>query len=113
MMKTPFPRSTVAMHMYSSPWLASRGSKVNIPTKGDTVESITSLSLLMVSPLESVHVKVGVGLSGCSKVTVQLSVYMYPAVEVPVLSMSTTGAAGTIVREREDKQPYTSYRNWN
>ena len=83
-----------ATHLYSSPWVASRGSKVNIttPEDGDTV----MLSPLSISvPLEFVHMMVGVALSGCSKVTVQVSVYMCPAVEVPVLSISTTGAAGT------------------
>ena len=58
-------------------------------------------------PLESVHMMVGVALSGCSKVTVQVSVYMCPAVEVPVLSMSTTGAAGTSGGGRSVK--YFSY----
>ena len=61
----------------------------------DGVDTVTSLSLPMIAPLEFVHMMVGVALSGCSKVTVQLSVYMCPALEVPVLSMSTTGAAGT------------------
>ena len=59
------------------------------------MDTVTSLSLSMIALLESVHMMVGVALSGCRKVTVQLSVYMCPAVEVPVLSMSTTGAVGT------------------
>ena len=64
-------------------------------TPEDGADTVMLLSLSMVTPLESVHMTVGVALSVCSKVTVQLSVYMCPAVEVPVLSMSTTGAAGT------------------
>ena len=59
------------------------------------MDTVTLLSLSISALLESVHMMVGVALSGCSKVTVQLSVYMCPAVEVPVPSMSTTGAAGT------------------
>ena len=59
------------------------------------MDTVTSLSLSTIAPPESVHMMVGVALSGCSKVTVQLSVYMCPAVEVPVLSMSTIGEAGT------------------
>ena len=59
------------------------------------MDTVILSSLSMIAPLELVHMMVGVALSGCSKVTVQVSVYMCPAVEVPVLSMSTTGAAGT------------------
>ena len=91
----PSSISTSATHLYSPPWLASRGSKVNITTPGVGVDTVVLLSLSMIAPLESVHMMVGVALSGCSKVAVQLSVYMCPAVEVPVLSMSTTGAVGT------------------
>ena len=91
----PSSISTSATHLYSSPWLTSRGLKVNITTPEDGVDTVMLSPLSMIVPLESVHMMVGVALSGCSKVTVQLSVYMYPAVEVPVLSMSTIGAAGT------------------
>ena len=84
--------STSATHQYSLPSLANRGSKVNITISEVVVDSV---SFSMIAPLEFVHMMVGVALSGCSKVTVQVSVYMCPAVEVPVLSMSTTGAAGT------------------
>ena len=59
------------------------------------MDTVMLSPLSMTVPLEFVHMMVGVALSGCSKVTVQVSVYMCPAVEVPVLSMSTTGAAGT------------------
>ena len=93
--KRPSSISTSATHLYSPPWLASRGSKVNITTPGAGVDTVMLSSLSMTAPLEFVHMMVGVDLSGCSKVAVQVSVYMCPAVEVPVLSMSTTGAAGT------------------
>ena len=92
----PSSISTSATHLYSPPWLASRRSKVNITIPEDGgVDTVMLSSLSMIAPLESVHMLVGVALSGCSKEAVQLSMYMCPAVEVPVLSMSTTGAAGT------------------
>ena len=93
----PSSTSTLATHMYSPPWLIPRGAKVNMTTRGDGLDTVTStrVSLSMTTPLEFVHMTVGVALSSCSKVTVQVSVSVSPAVEGPVLAMSTTGASGT------------------
>ena len=70
----PSSISTSATHLYSTPWLTSRGSKVNITTPEDGVDTVMLSPLSMTVPLEFVHMMVGVALSGCSKVTVQVSV---------------------------------------
>ena len=52
---------------------------------------VSSKVSLLRTPLESIQVMV----RGCSKMTEQVWVCLSPAVDVPVLSMSTTGASGT------------------
>ena len=43
----------------------------------------------------STHCIEGVLVSGCSKMTVQVRVRVFPAMEVPVLPTLTTGSVGT------------------
>ena len=106
MSERPSSISTLATHQYPPPWLVRKGAKVNTATRGDGLDTVTSVrvSFSMLTPVEFLHMMVGVALSGCSKVTVQVSVCVSPAVEVPVLSVSTTGASGT---EGEGDQGYT------
>ena len=76
-----------------------KGSNVSATTEGYGWDNITfagRLSLSMLVPLEYLHMMRGVTMRDCSKVAVQVSECLFPAMEVPLLVMSTTGGEGTI-----------------
>ena len=59
------------------------------------LETVTPVPFSILLPFCPTHCIEGVLVSGCSKVTVQVRVRVFPAMEVPVLPTLTTGLAGT------------------
>ena len=88
--------ATLALHAYTPPWLIRRGEKVSTPVRGDETDTITlsTVPFPISVPPGPIHIMAGGSLSACCKVTVQVSVSVFPAVELPVLTISTTGSAG-------------------
>ena len=73
--------------------------------RGIGLETVTSVPFSVLIPFGPTHID-DVLMSGCGKVTLQVRVKVFPAMEVPVLPTLTTGKAGTGEREvnmdRED-----------
>ena len=67
--------------------------------RGIGLETATPVPFSILLPSGPTRCIEGVLVSGCSKVTVQVRVRVFPAMEVPVLSTLTTGSAGTGERD--------------
>ena len=63
--------------------------------RGIGLETVTPVPFSILLPFFPTHCIEGVSVSGCSKVTVQVRVRVFPAMEVPVLPTLITGSAGT------------------
>jgi hypothetical protein len=64
------------------------------------LERVTPVPFFILIPFGPNHRIVGMSVSACSKVTVQVKVKVFPAMEVPVLPTLITGSAGTGERWR-------------
>ena len=93
---------TLALQVYTPPWLVRRGSKVSIPVAllGGVGDMVTpSIVPLWIScPPGPSSTITGGALRGCIKVAVQVTVSRLPAVKLPVVVMVNTGSAGAAAR---------------